>query len=261
VPERDIYGIIEFVNRLFTGVVSLAVILAVLGSMRRAPARRDLNLLAWGLVAGVLGQVLLGRITVLSGLAPQAVMSHFLLSMVLIANAVVLHHRAGIDERRLKSPPQRQTDRVWVRLIAALTAIAVFVGTVVTAAGPHAGDETARRLDVDLPAAARLHGLIVVFLLVVSIAYFFWLHQRVATDAGGADTARFLVGPMRVFAMAVAAQAAIGYVQYFNNTPALLVGFHILGACLVWIAVVRLVLLEHDTRRVTVDNSRTLQPL
>ena len=76
---RDTPEIIEFVNRMFTGVVSVAVAAAVLGARRRVPYRRDLALLAWGLVAGVVAQIVLGGITVLLELTPPAVMAHFLL--------------------------------------------------------------------------------------------------------------------------------------------------------------------------------------
>ena len=92
---RDTPEIIEFVNRMITGLVSVAVAAAVLGARRRQPYRRDLVLLAWGLVAGVVAQIVLGGITVLLELTPPAVMGHFLLSMALVADAVVLHHRAG----------------------------------------------------------------------------------------------------------------------------------------------------------------------
>ncbi|HNJ23807.1 MAG TPA: COX15/CtaA family protein, partial [Microthrixaceae bacterium] len=86
---------IEQVNRLFTGLVSLSVAAAVLGSIRRRPYRRDLVVLSWGLVAGVIGQIVLGGITVLVGLHPAAVAGHFLLSMILVADAVVLLWRSG----------------------------------------------------------------------------------------------------------------------------------------------------------------------
>ena len=86
---------IEFTNRTITGLVSAAVILAVLGSLWRTPRRTDLVWLSWGLVAGVAAQIVLGGITVLVDLSPPIVMAHFLLSMVLIANAVVLHLRAA----------------------------------------------------------------------------------------------------------------------------------------------------------------------
>ena len=86
---------IEQINRLFTGLVAVAVIAAVLGSLWRTPRRRDLTLLSLGLVAGVLGQIVLGGITVLVDLHPVAVQSHLLLSMVLVATAVTLVRRAG----------------------------------------------------------------------------------------------------------------------------------------------------------------------
>ncbi|MDP1804751.1 MAG: COX15/CtaA family protein, partial [Acidimicrobiales bacterium] len=93
VAPWEYHAMVEFVNRTITGLVSMAVMLAVLGSLVRRPRRRDLLWLSVGLVAGVLGQIVLGGLTVLFHLTPGFVMAHFLLSMVLIANAVVLHHR------------------------------------------------------------------------------------------------------------------------------------------------------------------------
>src|SRR4051794_4357467 len=95
--DTGYHGLVEFVNRMFTGLVSIAVIVAVLASLRRTPRRRDLTLLSLGLVGGVLAQIVLGGLTVIYGLSPPWVMAHFLVSMVLVATAVVLHHRAGID--------------------------------------------------------------------------------------------------------------------------------------------------------------------
>src|SRR6187200_1301488 len=89
------HAAIEQVNRLFTGLVSVAVIAAVLGSLWRVPRRRDLTWLSLGLVAGVIGQIVLGGITVLVDLHPVAVQSHMLLSQALVAVAVVLLRRAG----------------------------------------------------------------------------------------------------------------------------------------------------------------------
>ena len=88
---------IEQLNRLFTGLVSLAVAAAVLGAFRRRPYRRDLVAWALGLVAGVVGQIVLGGITVLVDLHPAAVAGHFVLSMLLVSDAVILLHRAGTE--------------------------------------------------------------------------------------------------------------------------------------------------------------------
>src|SRR3954447_5219993 len=95
------HGAVEYVNRLFTGLVSVLVILAVLASLARDPRRRDLTWLSIGLVAGVVAQIVLGGLVVIYGLSPPWVMAHFAVSMALVANAVVLHHRAGTEAKRL----------------------------------------------------------------------------------------------------------------------------------------------------------------
>jgi len=90
------HAAVEQINRLFTGVVSLAVILAVAGSLIRSPRRKDLTWLSLSLVIGVIGQAVVGGIVVLTHLNPIAVQQHFLLSMVILAAAVVLHRRATL---------------------------------------------------------------------------------------------------------------------------------------------------------------------
>ena len=99
VPEADFHAWVEFGNRLVTGLVSLAVVLAVLGSLRRVPPARALTVWSWGLVIGVAAQIALGAITVLTHLSPPIVMGHFLLSMVLIWNSVVLEDLARPNRR------------------------------------------------------------------------------------------------------------------------------------------------------------------
>ena len=84
-------------NRLFTRVVTIAVVLAVLGSIRRGPKRRDLIWWSWGLVAGVIAQILLGAVLMLTHLDPRFTMGHFILSMVLLWNAAVLIEKAKTD--------------------------------------------------------------------------------------------------------------------------------------------------------------------
>lgn len=230
VPPLEYHAVVEFVNRTVTGLVSLAVMLAVLGSLLRRPRRRDLVWLSLGLVAGVLGQIVLGGLTVLFELAPPFVMGHFLLSMVLILDAVVLHHRAGEPDAAPRPVVRGELVRLG-RVIWAFAALVVFTGTVVTAAGPHGGDENARRLDVALPDVARLHGSTVVVLVVLT-AITLWLLRRTGAPV-----------PVRrrggVLLAVLLAQASIGYVQYFTGVPAVLVGAHILGAVLVWVFTIR----------------------
>jgi cytochrome c oxidase assembly protein subunit 15 len=231
IAPLELHPMVEFVNRLITGVVSAAIALAVLGSLRREPRRRDLTWLSLGLVAGVIGQIVLGAFTVKFDLAPPFVMGHFLLSLVLVANAVVLHQRAS-DLRPVAV--EQATRRLSVLLLPAL-AVAVVAGTIVTGTGPHGGDEDARRYGFEIESVTRIHSLAVIAVLGLLLV--------VLGRAGreGAP-ARFQERARQLLAVSCA-QATIGWVQWFAGVPAVLVGLHILGATLVWSAAWRLVLL------------------
>ncbi|MGI8661882.1 MAG: COX15/CtaA family protein [Acidimicrobiales bacterium] len=228
-----IHGTIEFVNRSFTGAVSLAVMLAVLASLWRTPPRRDLTVLALGLVLGVVGQVALGGVTVLFDLSPPLVMAHFLVSMLLVADAVVLHHRAAQPEGRTVAVVAPEV-RAMARLIVAATALVVMTGTIVTGAGPHAGDDQAPRLDVAVSSVARVHG-VAENLLLVAVLLTLWLLRRTSAPARARRDGQQLL-------VVLVAQAAVGYTQYFTGVPALLVGAHVFGAVLLWVAVLRFTL-------------------
>ncbi|MBT6091429.1 MAG: heme A synthase [Acidimicrobiaceae bacterium] len=242
VPEADFHGWVEFGNRLLTGLVSLAVIGAVLGSMARRPRRRDLEAWSWGLVAGVVAQVLLGGIVVLSHLNPWLVLGHFALSMVLVANAVILHHRAG-DHARSDGPATALVRRLTVALVG-LAMMVLATGTLVTGSGPHAGsrEDPIERLPLVVSEAARVHGSTVVLLLVLVTALVVTIHRH---DPFLRPVARLLVA-------VVSAQAALGWTQYFTGVPVLLVGFHVAGATGLWMAVVKMRLSAAGTRPVDV---------
>ncbi len=237
VAAFDFHPMVEFVNRAITGLVSAAIAVAVLGSLRRTPRRSDLTVLSLGLVAGVIGQILLGKLVVETDLNPVLVQGHFVLSMVLVANAVVLHHRAGLpDAPDVPEAPDLPDEiggpiRPLASLAVALAAVVILTGTVVTGAGPHAGDLDAKRLDVAVGTVARIHGLAMVAFLAAVLGTIGLLRRRRA--------------PAPIFHLAhtlvtvLVLQAAVGYTQYFTDVPPLLVGLHILGACLVWVAVLR----------------------
>ncbi|MCU1463313.1 MAG: uncharacterized protein JWO37_3388 [Acidimicrobiales bacterium] len=234
VQATSAHRAIESINRTFTGLVSVAVALAVLGSLRRrGPRRRDLVWLSVGLVGGVIGQIILGGLTVLFDLAPPLVMGHFLLSMALLADAVVLYERAGRPDPPVTVRPVVDVDtrRVGDLLVAA-AALVVFLGTVVTAAGPHGGDEHVRRLDIPLHRVAQFHGAAVMLFLAMTLTMV-WLLRRAGAPAEPMRRVRALL-------VVLIAQAAVGYIQYFNGVPVVLVGIHIAGAAAVWVAVLRL---------------------
>lgn len=228
------HAMIEFVNRTFTGAVSLAVIAAVLGSFFRSPRRRDLIWLSLGLVAGFVAQIVLGGITVLTELHPASVMSHFLLSMVLLADAVVLVERAGYpDDRRTYRPEDKWERRL--PLLQFIFACAVVVaGTVATNSGPHAGDRSARRFNIVLTDIVRIHSIAGIVLL-ITLAGILVISSKNGLSARRRKDLTFLLS-------AVVVQMAIGYVQYFTGVPALIVSLHIMGAVLVFVASLRFLL-------------------
>lgn len=223
------HGAIEQLNRLFTGVVAASVILAVLASVRLRVRRGALTKLAIGLVVGVLAQVVIGGIVVLTGLNPWANMAHFLVSMLLLANALVLHRLAGPDERA--APSVRSLPRELIVATAVLGLAAIVTGTVVTATGPHAGDEEAVRFGFSIHDVARVHGSAVIATL-TSIAVLLWKTR-------GRDR-QFEARVSRLMGIALL-QAVVGYVQYLADVPALLVAVHIALAAGVWLALVDVV--------------------
>jgi cytochrome c oxidase assembly protein subunit 15 len=226
---------IEQVNRLFTGAVALAVIAAVLGSLWRTPRRRDLVQLSVGLVAGVLGQIVLGGITVLVDLHPLAVQGHMLLSMVLVATAVVLLRRAGEPDGVVRRPTVSAPTRRLAWGVTIGTAVAIVAGTVVTGAGPHAGDEDVQRFDVAIEHAARVHGIAVMVTVAVALLLAWRVHRH-------ADERSVLSNAISSWLFVAVLQGAIGYIQYFNDVPELLVGLHVAGATALWSMTVWLLL-------------------
>jgi cytochrome c oxidase assembly protein subunit 15 len=220
------HAAIEQINRLFTGLVALGVIVAVLGSLVRVPRRRDLTWWSLGLVAGVLGQIVLGGITVLVDLHPAAVQSHFLLSMVLVANAVVLVYRSGLPDVH-RTPVVSAPIRRHVRVVMVLTALALVAGTVVTGSGPHAGDEEARRFGVAITTAARVHS-VTVWVAVAAVAALLWRLRRLPRDREVLDAS------LTAWVAVAVLQGAVGYIQYFSGVPAILVGVHVAGATALW---------------------------
>jgi cytochrome c oxidase assembly protein subunit 15 len=236
VPVADqpqgFHKLVEFGNRTLTfalAAVAVASLVAVVMWVRRTRSRRwNLVVLAALVVTGVLGQAVLGGISVLTHLNPLAVGSHLLLSMAMIAAAWVLLQRCSEP-----AGPYRLTVRGELRAVAyALVGMAgavLVLGTMVTGSGPHSGDPQAlHRLPFDPRMISWLHADVVLLFIGLTVA--FWLGARL-TDAPPQvrERSRWLVA-------ACVLQAVIGYTQYFTGLPWALVAGHVLGACLVWLA-------------------------
>jgi cytochrome c oxidase assembly protein subunit 15 len=239
VAPLEYHALVEFVNRTITGIVSVAVILAVLGSLVRTPRRPDLTRWSLGLVAGVIAQIVWGGVTVLTHLNPVVVQGHFLLSMVLVWDAVVLHHLAGLpsDPRSGVAQTGERPPPVVRGLATAIPLVGLVVltaGTIVTATGPHGGDEEARRLALSISDVARLHGATALLFLGLIVALrVVCARQRV--------TGRLTVWT-EVLLAAVVLQIGVGYVQYFTSVPPLLVGAHVAAATTIWVVAVKVAL-------------------
>jgi heme a synthase len=230
--EMGVHGVIEFTNRQLTFVLTAAVVAALVTAWRAG--RRDLTRLGWVLFAGIVAQAVLGAVTVLTGLNPVTVMAHFLLSMVLVAVAAYAHEVAR-GRRTATALVVRREVRAGARLLVAVTALVLVLGTVVTGTGPHSGDRNAsHRLPFDLESVTQLHADLVFLLVGLSVGM---LLAARATGAPGDVVRR---GALLV--SVVLAQGLVGFVQYATDLPVALVGVHVLGATLVWIAALRLLL-------------------
>ena len=233
------HAAIEQVNRLFTGVVAAAVIAAVLSALVLRPRRVRLVWWSVALVVGVLAQVVVGGIVVLTGLNPWSNMAHFLISMVLVTAAVILIHetRRIIESEQIVRLPMSYTMTRELRnssvLVALLGLAVVVVGTVVTATGPHAGDENAIRFGLDLTVVVRVHAIAVWIFLAALVASAVLVRKA---------SAQHLVRPLEIVIGWTLAQGLVGYVQYFSGVPVFLVAIHVAGSVFVWMAVMRYVL-------------------
>ena len=236
-PELGTHSYIEFGNRMLTSVVGISAIAALLLAFARRPFRRDLALLALLLPIGVVGQAVMGGLTVLYGLAPGWVMAHFALSMLLIVAAGTLVWRA----RPEWEPGERAGDLAvarWVWALFAFGAVTLFAGTAATAAGPHAGGsgtgDVVERLQFKgadtVGWLVDRHGALAAALGVLALATW-WVARR-----RGAEPA--LVHRLARVCLLMAAQGALGLVQYQLEVPAEMVWVHVALATLLWVGIV-----------------------
>jgi heme a synthase len=232
-PPVALHPLIEFSNRALSGFVGLITIVVAVLAFTRKPFRKDLAWLAMALPAGVVCQAVLGGFTVREKLAPGFVMSHFLLSMVIVIFAVWLAWNATYAP----GARPRTTDRllVWaVRLLAVLCALTLAAGTMATAAGPHSGGlvgQHIKRLNFrgadTLEWAVNQHATIAAIFGVFTILVWMLKRKRV----GQLDP----LEPLTLMGVLIAAQGLIGAVQYELKLPAQMVWVHVVMATLTWV--------------------------
>lgn len=235
VPPLETHAVIEYGNRLLTGFVGLAVIAASALAWLRRPFRGHLAFFGALLPLGVLAQAILGALVVKHHLAPELVMGHFILSMLLLDAAFALAWCSRYEpwERR------RSQDRlgVWaVRGLVPIGQLTILAGTIATASGPHAGaheGELVRRFDFEgagtLEWVVQRHSAIAAIFGVAAVAVWLLLRRE-----GGDSRA---AGPLGVVIGLLALQGVVGGAQWGLELPAELVWVHIALATATWLAV------------------------
>jgi cytochrome c oxidase assembly protein subunit 15 len=215
----DLHEAIEFGNRTLTFVL-VAIAVATFVVMWRT-GRRDLRAMALIVALGIPAQAVIGGITVLTDLNPWVVSFHLLCSLAII----------GVAVRMLLSvpaplPPAHRGPTVglaWATFAAAWAVL--YVGTVVTGSGPHAGDVDTERNGLDPLQMSQLHADLVFLFVGLTLGLLFTLMA-----VGAPASARRAVA---VLLAAELAQGTIGFVQYVTDLPVVLVGLHMLGAALI----------------------------
>lgn len=248
--EQSWHKYIEFGNRTMTflvGALALAAVATVIWyvlsqrSLDR-PVRRPIVVLACVPLLGTIPQAVLGGLTVLTGLNPALVASHFLLSLLIVGGCVALVVRSGEPGDEPMTVIVRREVRWAAWLAVALAAAVIILGTVVTGSGPHSGSIGTPRFGLDPRTVSWLHADMV--MLYLGVLFAIALALRVTSAPRRPQRAV-------VFALAVAlSQGVVGYLQYFTGLPWPVVTLHLLGASLVWVCSIYLLLCTR-TRGVT----------
>jgi cytochrome c oxidase assembly protein subunit 15 len=232
-PEMGIHGVVEFGNRTLTfvlGVIAALLFAGVWRTLRSAGPRRDLLVPSVVLLLGIPAQAVIGGMTVWSDLNPWVVMLHFMCSAALVGVATLIVRRAqrpvGVVPPRLGSP--------WLGRLALITMatayLVVYLGTIVTGSGPHAGDPDSPRTGFDVASVSQIHAHAVALLVGLTIGLY------AAARAVGSPGR--LVAAASVLFLVELGQSLIGAVQYILALPEVLVGLHMLGAALLVAAAV-----------------------
>jgi heme a synthase len=232
-PALGIHGAIEFGNRLLTFVLIVVAVLTFVSAMLHRPRSRKLRWLAAGLALGIPAQAVVGGITVLTRLNPFVVALHLLLSLLLIALSVWL-------VRLTWASPATVASAWGVRLARVAFVgmwIAVWLGTVVTGSGPHAGDQHSVRTGFDPALVSHIHAIAVYVTIAATFGVVFIVR----------NTPSLLLLAVEVI------QAGIGLSQYHLGLPVGLVLLHLLGAALAVAAATNLVLSVRPAGRGVVE--------
>ena len=233
-PPLSTHHMIEYGNRLVTGVVGIPCLLAAIGAFRLRPRRRDVMVPALILPLGVLVEALIGGATVLLDLKWEVVIAHYVTTCMLLIAAAVLVWRV---HREPDAPPitsERRTS-IATRALCVFGGIVLVAGSFATAAGPHAGgagtgDYVSRMTAIALDTMIEIHGHAAAVMGGLSVLL--WFYAR----AKGASVG--LMKALTAVCVLIAAQGVIGLIQYYNALPSEVVWVHASLAAVLWLAMV-----------------------
>ncbi|MEZ0049754.1 cytochrome c oxidase assembly protein subunit 15 [Mycobacterium sp. MAA66] len=228
VPHAEVpvvHQAVEFTNRMFTFGVVLTAVLAVL-AVTRAHRRREVLVYAWLMPGSTVLQAVIGGVTVRTGLLWWTVSIHLLVSMVMVWLSVLLYVKIGESDQGTDTLVVPMPLRWFAALTATVLSAVLVTGTLVTGAGPHAGDKSAaepvKRLQVEITTLVHMHSSLLVAYLSLVVGLTFAL---LAVRAPRAVLLR-----LTVLVVLVCAQGLVGTVQFYTGVPAALVAIHVAGA-------------------------------
>ena len=231
-PQLSFHPWVEFGNRLITIAVSVLSIVLFLAALSLRKTRRELLPLSVAILAGLIAQIVLGGLVVLFKLNPYLVALHFVLTLGVLACAIVLFHQTRTG-RGAKAPLVGSALLNLSRLVLLVLTGLVSLGTIVTGAGPHAGSNGTQhipRIPIAFRDIAEAHSTVALFLIGVVLAMLFALHEAHAPAASQRRA--------RVLFELLALQGVIGYTQYFLHDAAGVVEIHLAGVTAAWSAAV-----------------------
>ncbi len=235
-PAKDYHAFVEFGNRVLGGGTILLTLLAALAAWRTPALARWVRRLALAVFLGTLAQAPLGYLAVATDLRWPVVMAHLLLSMLLLAGAVVVVLEAYRTKTGTADPLVPRELRILGLVLVAANFVLLLSGAFATAAGPHSGGgEHIQRFGRFEPMLYVHAGVVAVF----GCGFLFALGYLTARRERSPRLFAFALGVLVLLLL----QAGLGELQYRTHLPWGLVLVHVGVAATVWAGVVALVTL------------------
>jgi heme a synthase len=226
IPDQGYHSYVEFSNRIVASIAIAATLATFVAALLVPGAGRRVRRLAGAAFFGTLLQAPLGAITVYYHLNPWLVLTHFLLSLVVLSLGVLV----VIEAWDIRGEPVPLRLRQLALLVGVSCCVLIVTGTLATAAGPHSGGVDVARVGSFQPAvwlhvrAVAVFGI--AFLILIS-----WLSAR------GSEHVRWALAVLGLLVV----EMIVGEIQYRTHLPWGVVLVHVTLAAAVFAATVAFV--------------------